>query len=74
MVKNDEFKVHLLSEDGVRKAQNVASMFDALLNELNQPEMCQTGREFSICKTKLEEACFYAKKSLAMNKQNQKGE
>ena len=66
---NTEFKVHLLNQNGINKAKNIASVFDECLNELKQ--MCPEGREFSIVKTKLEEASFFAKKSMAKDSENQ---
>lgn len=58
-----EFQVHLLTAQGVVYAQTIAEAFDLLLTSL--ATVCPPGREFSVCKTKLEEACFFAKKSLA---------
>lgn len=64
------FEVHRLNEEGLRKADNLARTFDTLLTHLKT--LCpENTREFSIVKTKLEEACFFAKKSLAMNPVNQ---
>ncbi len=60
---NNEFEVHILTEDGIRKAKEIATVFDDALNLLKI--VCPDGREFSIVKTKLEEACFFAKKSMA---------
>ena len=67
---NAEFEVHLLNEAGIEKAKLIALAFDTLLETLK--ELCPDGREFSITRTKLEEASFFAKKSMAKSKQNQK--
>lgn len=60
-----EFAVHKLNEHGLHKATEIAESFDALLTRLNG--LCPEGREFSIVKTKLEEASFFAKKSVALD-------
>jgi hypothetical protein len=57
------FQFHRLNEVGIEKAVKIAESFDRLLTELK--ELCPEGREFSIVKTKLEEASFFAKKSMA---------
>ena len=67
---NPEFEVHMLSESGIEKARHIAAVFDKALNELKT--LCPEGRHLSIVKTKLEEACFMAKKSMAADKTNQK--
>lgn len=67
---NPEFEVHRLNDDGIDKAEAIALMFDSLLNDLK--DLCPEGREFSIMKTKLEEASFFAKKSMARSSVNQK--
>ncbi len=67
---NKEFEVHLLNEVGLVKAQTVALDFDHLLECLNG--YIPPGREFAIVKTKLEEACFFAKKAIANELSNQK--
>ncbi len=59
---NKEFQVHVLNEDGKLRATAIAGAFDRCLNELKS--CCPEGREFSIVKTKLEEACFFAKKAM----------
>ena len=61
---NSEFYVHILTEEGLEKAQYIANCFDTLLSDLSV--ICPDGREFSIAKTKLEEACFFAKKAMAV--------
>ncbi len=60
---NREFKVHMLNEGGKIKAGEIAQAFDVCLDELTR--LCPEGRELSIVKTKLEEACFFAKKAMA---------
>ena len=58
-----EFRTHTLTEDGKAKAAKIAMAFDSLLAELET--IVPTGRPLSLVKTKLEEACFYAKKGMA---------
>lgn len=66
------FEVHMLNDEGKGHAAGIAGDFHALLESVK----AQIGdgaatREFSICKTKLEEACFYAKKAMALQPRNQ---
>jgi hypothetical protein len=63
------FQVHRLNEDGMKKADEIAGAFNNCLLALKT--MCPDGREFSIVKTKLEEASFFAKKSMANVADNQ---
>ena len=60
-----EFEVHILTTTGIEKAKEMAIIFDNLLARLTD-DYCPNNREFSIVKTKLEEACFFAKKSMAI--------
>jgi hypothetical protein len=60
---NKEFTVHMLNDDGKKKANTIAAAFDECLEKLKTT--CPEGRELSIVKTKLEEAAFFAKKSMA---------
>lgn len=60
---NKEFAVHMLNEMGKIKASEIANAFDACLERLKA--VCPESRELSIAKTKLEEACFFAKKAMA---------
>lgn len=62
------FQVHMLNDQGKVKAGAIAKAFDLLLQEL--VSVCPEGREFSIVKTKLEEASFFAKKAMANNPEN----
>ncbi len=57
------FQVHRLNPGGLAKAEFVANAFDDLLSNLMAH--VPPGREFAIVKTKLEEACFFAKKGIA---------
>lgn len=59
---NKEFQVHMLNQVGKDRAIIIAESFDALLEKLK--ELCPDSREFSICRTKLEEAAFFAKKAM----------
>jgi uncharacterized protein YggE len=66
------FEFHRLNEAGVAKANAVASAFDELLRILQEITAEEsTGRPFAIVRTKLEEACFFAKKAVAINPANQ---
>ena len=60
---NKEFQVHMLNEEGKAKARAIAEAFDECLTKL--VAICPAGRELAITRTKLEEACFFAKKSMA---------
>jgi hypothetical protein len=63
------FAVHRLSEDGMKKAEEIAAAFNNLLARLES--ICPQGREFAIVKTKLEEAAFFAKKAMSTSPTNQ---
>lgn len=67
---NPEFQVHILTTEGVEKAQKIAAIFDGALNDLKA--VCPEGRGLSIVKTKLEEASFFAKKAMASDPANQR--
>lgn len=66
---NHEFAVHRLNDEGMKKAKLIAESFDGLAKTLSI--VCNDGREMSICRTKLEEACFFAKKAMAIDLSNQ---
>lgn len=68
-IKNSEFKVHKLNEKGVQECGHVSSLFDEIMTRLS--DVCIASREFSLVKTKLEEACFFAKKNVCMKPENQ---
>lgn len=66
-----EFAVHVLNDEGIRKAAEIADVFNRALYALG--DVCpQKTREFSLVKTKLEEACFFAKKAMACDPVNQR--
>jgi hypothetical protein len=69
-MNNPEFDVHILNEDGIRKAQKIAETFDQALTSLIF--LGVGGRYLSIVRTKMEEAAFFAKKGMAIQKENQK--
>lgn len=72
MSARKEFASHKLNERGQRNAADIASAFSALLDDLENDRGCEVkSREFSIVKTKLEEACFFAKKSMAIREEMQ---
>lgn len=66
---HDAFGVHMLNEQGKAKAKRIAEAFDTLLGTIQ--EVAPAGRELSVIITKLEEACFLAKKAMAKNAENQ---
>lgn len=73
---NKEFEMHMLNEQGKEKAKKIAEAFDLLLETLCPSDvrllaLCPPGRELSLVRTKLEEACFFAKKSMAAVSANQ---
>ncbi len=62
------FTSYKLNSSGLVKAADIATMFDSLYRTLQLA--CPIGRELSLVHTKLEEACFYAKKAMAADPQN----
>lgn len=62
------FRVHMLNDSGKAKAKRIAESFNALLASLG--EVVPAGRELALVKTKLEEACFFAKKGMASQPEN----
>ena len=63
------FQVHKLNPDGLKLAAGIAEIFDGTLAQLST--YCPAGREWSIVRTKMEEACFFCKKAMANDPKNQ---
>lgn len=63
---NPLFAFHKLNPDGQEKAKAIAAAFDDLHARLLAAGSLG-GREGAIVKTKLEEACFFAKKAMAVD-------
>lgn len=59
----DEFKVHILNEQGIEVVKKIADLYNQLLIDIM--DRVTPSRELSIVKTKLEEACFFSKKAAA---------
>lgn len=64
---NQLFKSFKTSKEGQEKITKVKTAFDDLLIFISK--YCEESREFSICKSKLEESCFYAVKSVSISNQ-----
>jgi hypothetical protein len=65
---HDLFKVHRLNEAGLSAAMQLADDFSQFL--LKVEWLCGgqgNQREMAIVRTKLQEACFFAKRALALN-------
>lgn len=65
-----EFTVHLLNDQGITKANQVAEVMSEMLDKLEA--LGVTGRELSLCITKAQELGFFAKRSIALNPENLK--
>lgn len=73
------FGGHKLNETGEIKALSLAGLFDDTLRiasglmgpKVNTAANPNIARELAIVRTKLEEACFFAKKAMAMQPENQ---
>jgi len=71
MTIRNEFKVHMLNEEGMSKAVGIADGFSHLLTGLEL--ICGAdGREMALVRTKLQEAAFYAKRAMAEKPENQR--
>ncbi len=58
-----------LNPAGTEKVDHVEGIFATALELLN--EVCPPGRELALVKTKLQEACFWAKKAICETEANQ---
>ena len=64
-----QFGSHMLNANGKVVAAEVGGAFALLLSSLKT--LGVDGRELAIVTTKLEEACFFAKRSIASKSENQ---
>ena len=65
----DEFKVHLLNEQGLKLASDLGDVFSKALTEIEA--LLPAGRERALVITKLQEASFFAKRGIALDPKNQ---
>lgn len=66
-----EFSVHMLNDEGRKKATQLAESFSALMEAIEGLAAGGDARSLAISKTKLEEACFFAKRAMASAPSNQ---
>lgn len=74
-----EFVVHRLNADGLFKADEIARAFSDCLSrieaalEIPQPGIVigEQARCLAVVRTKLQEACFFAKRAIAVHEDNQ---
>ncbi len=64
-----DFGFHKMNQQGQDRSKLIAQIFEKALAELELHMSDQ--RTAAIARTKLEEACFFAKKSMALNTDNQ---
>lgn len=67
-----EFEVHKLNEAGIEAAEELAQDFENFLELIESSLGDDEPRLLAIVRTKLEEACFFAKKALASKPEFQK--
>lgn len=73
------FEVHMLNDTGKEKATLIADAFDQCLAKVKRILVGEggvahdprLGREYAVVRTKMEEACFFAKKAMANVPANQ---
>jgi hypothetical protein len=66
----DEFKVHMLNEQGKAKADSLARIFSVALDAVESATGTD-GREVALVRTHLQLASFYAKRAMASRPENQ---
>lgn len=64
-----EFAVHMLNDEGKKQAYALAEEFSSLLSYVE--ELVPAGRERALVITKLQEACFFAKRGVAVQEKYQ---
>ncbi len=65
-----EFQVHKLNKNGLSAAAAIATCFSVCLETVEEIAGAD-GREMALVRTKMEEACFFAKKTIAQMPQFQ---
>ena len=65
-----EFGLHNLTNEAAKECHDVGTLFSVFLDNLET--VCPPGREFALVKTKLQEACYFAKKSIGLEPSNWK--
>ena len=68
----DIFKVHMLNQKGIEKAERIRMAFEKCVMDVNLQAKGGDERCLALFKTKMEEACFYAKKAMASDPINHK--
>jgi len=63
-MSRDEFSVHRLNEEGLKQAGRLADAFSTLLDQV---EAGLPPHERALVITRLQEACFFAKRGVALN-------
>jgi hypothetical protein len=69
----DEFAFHMLNDQGKVMAARIAMIFTDCLNDL-EGTAGKDGRDMAIVRTKLQEAAFFAKRSIADDPKHQQDE
>ena len=64
-----DFGFHKMNKTGIKRSEQIAKLFEELVENLDQHFF--DARTKAVCLTKLEEAAFFAKKSMALNTDNQ---
>jgi len=72
-IDNKEFQTYLLNPQGVEKIGHIAELFDNFLYHLLRKMGDSSPRHVAMVRTKLEEACFLAKKAASLVPENQQG-
>lgn len=67
---NREFEAYALTGAGIQRINDARKAFNDLLEDIIK--IVPAGRELSIARTKLEEACFFAVKGISAHRTNQK--
>jgi len=68
-ISNPEFTVRRLNDSGLEQAEQIGKWYDELLNQVRN--ITPEGRELALVKTHLEQACFYTKRAMSKDPQNQ---